>query len=336
MNIPGKNGVHSMEDILADIRRKAAGTAGRTASGGLALVAIDDDAVSIGDEVVAGEGDDLPSILRASELHPATMARLEAQPARPTPGMRLVEALRRTEAGRFGSGEPMTAANDAQHDDAAATAAAQDEASMPPGEGHDSADPAFRSDAASGASAAAAETAPVRRVMVSFLDTRMSRMSAPSAPAPSSAPGWLAEQNRFADERFPTLAEIDAAAIAEPAVPIATVAPSATLHRVATVSETVVGDALAPVEALRDDVSLSQHAALEAPAADTDAAGVDEPRSAAVEQRGNRATGAAETGAAELLRPMLRQWLTDNMPRIVEKALHMELADSLASGKRNS
>ncbi len=32
---------------------------------------------------------------------------------------------------------------------------------------------------------------------------------------------------------------------------------------------------------------------------------------------------------AELLRPMLRQWLADNMPRIVEKALRIELAESL-------
>ena len=29
--------------------------------------------------------------------------------------------------------------------------------------------------------------------------------------------------------------------------------------------------------------------------------------------------------AAELLRPMLRQWLDSNMPRIVEKALRIEL-----------
>jgi len=29
--------------------------------------------------------------------------------------------------------------------------------------------------------------------------------------------------------------------------------------------------------------------------------------------------------AAELLRPMLRQWLADNMPRIVEAALRSEL-----------
>jgi len=31
----------------------------------------------------------------------------------------------------------------------------------------------------------------------------------------------------------------------------------------------------------------------------------------------------------ELLRPMIRQWLDDNMPRMVEKALRIELASSL-------
>ena len=40
-------------------------------------------------------------------------------------------------------------------------------------------------------------------------------------------------------------------------------------------------------------------------------------------------TPAARDGAAELLRPVLRQWLADNMPRIVERALHMELAEGI-------
>ncbi len=34
-----------------------------------------------------------------------------------------------------------------------------------------------------------------------------------------------------------------------------------------------------------------------------------------------------ESAAADLLRPVLRQWLADNMPRIVEKALRIEMAD---------
>ncbi len=40
--------------------------------------------------------------------------------------------------------------------------------------------------------------------------------------------------------------------------------------------------------------------------------------------------------AAELLRPMLRQWLSDNMPRIVEEALRSELTSSSSSDKDSS
>jgi cell pole-organizing protein PopZ len=54
------------------------------------------------------------------------------------------------------------------------------------------------------------------------------------------------------------------------------------------------------------------------------------------------ATRTLEDTVAELLRPMLRQWLETNMPRIVEKALRVEIADSAnpakgpASGKEQS
>lgn len=33
-----------------------------------------------------------------------------------------------------------------------------------------------------------------------------------------------------------------------------------------------------------------------------------------------------EGSTADLLRPLLREWLSDNMPRIVEKALRIEVA----------
>jgi len=40
-----------------------------------------------------------------------------------------------------------------------------------------------------------------------------------------------------------------------------------------------------------------------------------------------------DTAAAELLRPMLRQWLAENMPRIVEEALRSELNSSQKTGE---
>ena len=38
-----------------------------------------------------------------------------------------------------------------------------------------------------------------------------------------------------------------------------------------------------------------------------------------------------EDTVAELLRPMLRSWLAENMPKIVERALRKEIDDSLHS-----
>ena len=38
-----------------------------------------------------------------------------------------------------------------------------------------------------------------------------------------------------------------------------------------------------------------------------------------------------EDTVAELLRPMLRNWLAENMPKIVERALRKEIDDSLHS-----
>jgi hypothetical protein len=40
-----------------------------------------------------------------------------------------------------------------------------------------------------------------------------------------------------------------------------------------------------------------------------------------------------EDVVVELLRPMLRQWLDENMPRIVEKSLRVELAEQLKKTK---
>lgn len=45
--------------------------------------------------------------------------------------------------------------------------------------------------------------------------------------------------------------------------------------------------------------------------------------------------GDGQAGMAQLLRPMLKEWLSENMPRIVEKALHMELAEKAGGTRRN-
>ena len=51
----------------------------------------------------------------------------------------------------------------------------------------------------------------------------------------------------------------------------------------------------------------------------------------AVAPAGSDGVRTLEDTVAELLRPMLRQWLDQNMPRIVEKALRVEMAESAKS-----
>jgi len=46
--------------------------------------------------------------------------------------------------------------------------------------------------------------------------------------------------------------------------------------------------------------------------------------------------GAVEDVAAQLLRPILKQWLTENMPKIVEKALRSESGDDEPKGSSRS
>ncbi len=48
------------------------------------------------------------------------------------------------------------------------------------------------------------------------------------------------------------------------------------------------------------------------------------------------ALGSAHDAAAEMLRPVLRQWLGENMPRIVETALQIEVAESLKKDPQDS
>jgi cell pole-organizing protein PopZ len=58
-----------------------------------------------------------------------------------------------------------------------------------------------------------------------------------------------------------------------------------------------------------------------------------ETQSTAPQTMNGAAAPKLDRNAAELLRPMLRQWLADNMPRIVEEALRSELMSSQAAPK---
>lgn len=310
MMTPGTNGVHSMEEILADIRRKAAErNASRMAVadrfGAVASAAAVDDVVALNEEIQVPEPGDLPSILRAA---PETVRSRPSnvQPLRPASPLRLLDALRGIDA-EEAAAMAVTAAP-AKPAAAPSSAPAPEPVEAP-------------------AAAAPANDHLVKRVMASFLDTRMRRMSsptstgtavsatesaAPSSPAPSSE----------APERKDTSPTAQDSAIEQSSIwvqPDAVASP-----------DMLLGQAFALVEALREDVDQSRVGPYEPPVAAV-------PTTATTVTAHARAPVASpQEHAAELLRPMLRQWLADNMPRIVEKALHMELADNLKSGSRNS
>lgn len=147
-----------------------------------------------------------------------------------------------------------------------------------------------------------------RRVMAPFKDTHFMRMTPASPSAPSSAPSPSPVSNPFPaaapapeEARGPDFGTIipgqfDRASLAAPQAP--RVAPVAMPPPPLPIAEPV------------------QHAFVPAPPA-----GGEEP-------------GTIEDTTADLLRPMLRQWLADNMPRMVEKALHIEIAESLKAPKK--
>ncbi len=84
----------------------------------------------------------------------------------------------------------------------------------------------------------------------------------------------------------------------------------------------------APVAAKPADEK-GQPAAVAAPAKVTEPVKVSVPPPMAGTPAPVLGVQTMEDTVAELLRPMLRQWLDTNMPRIVEKALRVEMAESL-------
>lgn len=85
----------------------------------------------------------------------------------------------------------------------------------------------------------------------------------------------------------------------------------------------VVGHAVALATALEVDLNRRRMRIAACGGVDVGPESVPDPRTA------------AQDAAAELLRPMLRQWLAENMPRIVESALHMEIANPPGIAAKN-
>ena len=136
----------------------------------------------------------------------------------------------------------------------------------------------------------------VKREMTSFLDTRFKKLGkpetsrAPDAPAPGGA---LSAATPPVDA-LPALSGSGAVSgTLVPAVGVAQLQP--------------VGD--------EDKAAALQNL-------------LDQLSAIGVLDRGARAPQNIADDASELLKPMLQQWLLDNMPRIVEKALHLEMTET--------
>lgn len=127
-------------------------------------------------------------------------------------------------------------------------------------------------------------------------------------PPAASSPAIKREMVAFKDTRFSRMTTLGSAAAPPPVAAPAPVSPQAMVPRAANV----------------------------APAAPQARPAQPQPEAQNVAPGDQSGSGAIEDTTAELLRPMLRLWLSENMPRMVEKALHIEVAESVKLGAKTT
>lgn len=153
--------------------------------------------------------------------------------------------------------------------------------------------------------------ADVQRVMAPFRDMRMSRMGSMGASSATSARS-------------------------EPASPV--VSPSAAVESLLNSGESKQTAEPAfpapPLPASDNSLSLDDMHRFAAVVDNPVAAEPPPPPAPSTPASADSMPGGIEDTTADLLRPMLRQWLAENMPRMVEKALSIELAESVKSSTR--
>lgn len=309
MNMTEKNGQPSMEEILASIRRIIAEEPIHQHNGELGGTPI----LLKGDGVLDDAGDfDLPAIFRSSP----------PQTDRPSPLLgRLTDAIR------------------------SATAAQPEEPRAFNGHAESHGDPAH--DPNAGLSTLtlrvteitqADEGGPLNGHMNGSAHHEMPHAAhvALGVPQPSPAPGGATEEPKrvmaaFKDTHFMRLS----GAAPQPVAPAASVAPEIPEFPVAAAMPMPAPAEAAPPEVVA--VALEMPPVIAQPAVTVP----PPPLPAAVLPAAPvapAATGepvpAIEDATADLLRPMLRQWLAENMPRMVEKALHIEIAESVKPTKK--
>lgn len=340
MNMTEKNGQPSMEEILASIRRIIAeeppGPHPNSELRGTPIMLK-------GDGVLEDAGDfDLPAIFRSSP---------PAQTERPTPLLgRLTDAIRGATAAQP---EPRGTFNGEElvHADAVEGGALSSEpaytysglSSLKPVRPADAgpANPAHYMDgapftpesppvahqaAAVQPTASAGPSGPEpKRQMAAFKDTHFLRMSAPTAavPAPAAIPA----------PAVPPVVEAAPLPAPEPVTPVdfSAIIPGQFDRSALAAGQTpppIADPASAPPPVAAAPTVVAMPPPPPLPGEPVHNALV------VAGAQGHEETGSIEDTTADLLRPMLRQWLADNMPRMVEKALHIEIAESVKLPKK--
>ncbi|WP_439541947.1 DUF2497 domain-containing protein [Hyphomicrobium sp.] len=315
MNMTEKNGQPSMEEILASIRRIIAEEPGEQHNGELGGTPI----LLRGDGVLDDAGDfDLPAIFRASppqtDRHTPLLGRLTdairnataAQPEAPAPVYAEADAHEALSSLTVRSAEYVNGhANGNGHMNGSAHA---NGAGYVNGSGYSNGsayahEPArvMQEPVASPAVMSASSEEQPKRVMAAFKDTHFMRMSNPAAPVAAPIPAPPVEVAPAPVYSAPQPVEYS------PPVQV----------EIPAVTAPVMPAAVAAIEPAAFEVAPPPLPASAAPAV------VAPP-----------ASGGMEDTTADLLRPMLRQWLADNMPRMVEKALHIEIAESVKTPKK--
>jgi cell pole-organizing protein PopZ len=210
-----------------------------------------------------------------------------------------------------------------------ATALARTETTAPTTVMAASADDGFTTPAANDAASAATSPPQVPRQMAAFKDTRFRGMgSSPAALEPlqpavspfeaAATDALVAAADRKADVA-PLLAAADPQAVATSPVDVgmSAEAPSTLAAAIAASYPALAVDVATPEPSLHVPPPVPHPA--------------QQPQ---VGSAGLSAPAPIEDSTADLLRPMLRQWLAENMPRMVEKALHIEVAESVKSTKK--
>jgi cell pole-organizing protein PopZ len=339
MNMTEKNGQPSMEEILASIRRIIAEEPGdHPYNGELRGTPI----MLKGDVALEDAGDfDLPAIFRSSPppqadrqtpllgrltdaIRSATSAQAEARSSlngseashtEPVDGGAL-------SADSANNGYPSLSSLKPVRADAHTAAAPMNGAS--PGFGGAvpaaAASSAFPQQAASNPGSAGEP----KRVMAAFKDTHFMNMAAPIASAVESpAP--------HAEHYVAASAPAAAAPSTESASPVdfGAIVPGQIDRSTLVNGPYGAQPPFAAPDVLPQPAHATSATVIAMPPPPLPAADASQQALVVAQPSAGEGTGTIEDTTADLLRPMLRQWLADNMPRMVEKALHIEIAESV-------